>query len=70
MHVPMRIAVAHRMDLPNITATTKIILMNFEEKDSSKMPSGGSNVERDVIAAVHHKPTVNKNPKTEQGHKV
>lgn len=61
----MKMVKAHAVDLPNIIATTVINVIDSNENSNCGMPGKSPSDERIVIAAVHYKPTIDRNTQME-----
>lgn len=55
---------------PNTIAITEIILIDYDENNSGNALSSGRNDERGLIVLFHYKPTVDRDVRMEQHHKV
>lgn len=70
IHVPKHMVMAQATDPPNTITITEIRLIDCVENSSSETLDQGENDERVVIAAVHYKPTVDKNTQMERHNMV
>lgn len=54
----------------NTIDTTEISLVEYQDNSGNAMPDADLNDKRNVLAAVHHKPTADKNTQKKKHHTV
>lgn len=70
IHVPKRTVVDWAPDPPNDLAITKISLVDFEDSTLKDRPGKSLNDEKNVIAAVYYRPTIDRDIRMQRRHIV